>query len=453
VTSTATSDRTPPHNLEAEKAVLGAVLLQPDALTAASDVLTPRDFYRDAHRRIFETMLVLGDRQSVIDPITLKDELYRHGRLDEIGGPSYIAGLLDGVGRSANVAHYARVIKAKAQLRSLIAGASSMLRDAYTDDEEADVILERAERAIVGLADDRSISGFESMRSIAERGMALLEARVALKQSVNGVPSGFTDLDELTHGFQPGTLVILGARPGIGKSSFGVNVAQYVASTNRVVGLFSLEMPSEELFVRQLAAEAHIDGHRLQSGQVKDREWGLISAALAKITESSVYIDPTPAVTIFEVRSRARRLKVEHGLDLIILDYLQLMSSRDRKDTRALELGAISAGLKNLAKELRIPILALSQLSREIDKRGDRPRLSDLRDSGSLEADADIVLFLHRQANPKDDELGRTDLIVAKHRSGPVGTIRLSWFEEQTRFANYTSTPAPEDRRLPMGDR
>lgn len=442
-----------PANLEAERAILGAVLLHNEAMASASELLQATDFFRAAHRAVFASMLELWDTRNAIDLITLRENLARHGKLDDVGGPAYLAALVDGIPRSTNVEQYARVIVEKARLRGLIFGANKILEDAYSAEDEPRVILDRAEQTIAKLADCEPSSGFESIQAIAERGMALLERRFASKETVHGVPSGFAGLDELTHGFQPGTLIILGARPGIGKSSFGVNVAQHVATSGRAVGMFSLEMPSEELFFRQLASEARIDGHRLQGGHVHDREWGLIATALERISHGRVYIDPTPAVTIFDVRSRARKLKGEHGLDLIILDYLQLMSSRERKETRALELGAISAGLKNLAKELRIPILALSQLSRDIEKRGDRPRLSDLRDSGSLEQDADIVLFLHRQANPRDDEANQADLIVAKHRSGPVGTIRLSWFEEQTRFADYASVAEPEDQRLPMGDR
>lgn len=441
-----------PHSLEAEKAVLGAVLLDNARLVDVQAVLQgPEDFFRDAHRRIFRHMAQLAAKRRAIDLLTLRDELA--AELEDVGGAAYIAALVDGVPRGTNVEHYARIVREKAALRALIAGANTMLHTAYEADEEAAAILERAERTILGLADHTVSTGFESMETIAPRALALLEHAYSNRGTISGVPTGFTELDDLTRGLQPGTLVVLGARPGVGKTSFAQNVAYHAAAAGKVVGYFNLEMPNDELFMRQIASHARLDSHRLQSGYVAEREWARISEAIAFLSAAPVFSDDTAAIGLFEVRSRARRLKIERGLNLLILDYLQLMSTAGDYDTRTLEIGAITSGLKALAKELKVPILLLSQLSRETEKRGTKPKLSDLRDSGSIEQDADIVLFMWRPDVPDPADPGVTDLIVAKHRNGPVGTIRLAWFEEQTRFATYAAREQPEDRRLPMGDR
>jgi replicative DNA helicase len=450
VTDVAVAERQLPHNLEAERSILGAVLLHSEALNHVGDLIAPGDFFRDAHRRIFRVMTMLHERQIGIDFTTVREELTRAGELDAVGGPAYIAALVDGVPRAVNVEHYAAIVREKAKLRRLIYSANTMLTRAYQATEEADVVLEEAERTILGLADQATTNGFESMRSIAVRGMAHLERICSTRQAVTGVPSGFTDLDNLTRGFQPGTLVVVGARPGVGKSSFATNIAQYATSTGRTVGIFSLEMPSEELFFRQIAATARIDSHRLQSGYVGEREWTRVAEACNAIAEAPMYLDETPAIGLFALRSRARRLKAEHGLDLLVLDYLQLMETSPEHDNRTQAIGAITGALKAFAKELRIPILMLSQLNRESAKpdKPRRPQLSDLRDSGSIEQDADIVLFLHRE----DPDEPVTDLIIAKHRNGPVGTVKLTWFEQQTRFDNYSDVAEPSDQRLPMGN-
>lgn len=439
-----------PHDLAAERAVLGAVLMDNTRLGDARAIVEPDDFFRHAHRVIFQRMVEMGDRQQAIDMLTLSDALATE--LDDVGGRSYVAALTDGMPRGSNVEHYARIVLEKGKLRQLIAGANAMLVQAYAAGDEADDILERAEQAILGLADRTVSAGFESMRTVAPRALAMLEKAHANRGAVSGVPTGFTDLDNLTRGLQPGTLVVLGARPGMGKTSMAQNIAHFAAGQGKVVGMFNLEMPNEELFIRQIAAEARIDSHRLQSGYVNTQDWDRISAAFAHIAEASVHSDETPAIGIFEVRSRARRLKAEHGqLDLLILDYLQLMATAGRYDTRALEVGAITASLKALAKELKIPVLLLSQLNREQEKRGTKPKLSDLRDSGSIEQDADIVMFLYRAENA--EEANVAELIIAKHRNGPVGTIKLAWFEQQTRFDNLTPYDEPVDARLPMSDR
>lgn len=442
--------RSLPNNLEAERAVLGAALLDNERLVEAVEIVQAGDFFRAAHRTLFERMVGLQAKRQAFDVVTLKDDLASAGKLDEIGGPVYLGELLDGMSRSSNVKHYAAIVKEKAQLRTLIHAANKMLAQAYDASEEADEVLGAAERAILGLADRTVSKGFESMQTIATRGLDVLERASATRQAVSGVPSGFPDLDDLTRGFQPGTLVTVAARPGIGKSSFLMNVAQNVALAGYCTGCFSLEMENDELFIRQVASRAHIDGHRLGSGYIGESEWGRIAQAIGELAAAPLFIDETPAVSMFEVRSRARRLKSEHGLRLLAIDYLQLMGAHEKHNNRTLEIGAITSDLKKLAKELKVPILLLSQLSRDIEKRGGRPKLSDLRDSGSIEQDSDIVMFLWRPETPdpnEDDNM--TELIIAKHRGGPVGTVKLSWYDRETRFDQYTRYEQARPQRLP----
>lgn len=446
------TERVLPHDLEAERAVLGAVLLDNARLVDARAVTEPGRFYRDAHRRIFGAMVAIGERQEAIDPVTLKDQLTRTGDLEEVGGAVYIASLLEGVPRSSNIDEYARIVEEKAALRDLVQASGRMLASAYDSERKATEILESAEQAILGLASSSKSAGFESMATIATRAMAALERAHQTKAGISGVATGFIDLDNLTRGLQPGTLIVLGARPGMGKTSLANNISANAAAGGRAVGFFSLEMPSDELFIRQIAAHARIDSHRLQSGYLGEREWGDVAHALGVICDLPLYVDETGAINIFDVRSRARRLLGEHGLDLLVVDYLQLMGKSSKyENNRNLEVGAITGALKALSKELKIPVLLLSQLSRDPEKRGGRPKLSDLRDSGSIEQDADIVLFLYREENTEDTSVA--DLIVAKHRNGSIGTIKLTWSDRFTRYDNYAPHDEPQDRRLPMGDR
>lgn len=447
--------RVMPHDLSAERAVLGAVLLDGQRIADVGEVLAEGDFYRDAHRRIFRQMVALANRSTGVDFLTLKDALARAGDLDECGGPAYVAALADGIPRGTNVGEYAAIVKEKATLRSLIQSANTILTAAFEAEQDAADVVQDAERLIFQLATGGRQGGFVSMREIAQDGLGYLEQLAQSRNGLTGVPSGFADLDHITRGFQPGNLVIVAARPAMGKTALAVNVAQYAAKTGRSVGVFSLEMSTTELFIRQLAAEAHIDSHRMQSGHLGDRDWGRLSHAISLLAESSVHIDDSANIGVFEMRGRSRRLKAAHGLDLLIVDYLQLMTSPDtkRSENRTLELGAISRALKGLAKELQIPILALSQLSRAPETRSDhRPMLSDLRESGALEQDADLVLMLYRAAVYEEtpENRNQAELIIAKHRAGPVGTVRLAWLPEETRFANYAEyqTTGAGDRRF-----
>jgi replicative DNA helicase len=441
-TAVATAERTLPHNLEAERSVLGAILVHNDAFNLAAQFIDSGDFYRDAHRRIFDKMVALNERRDAIDFVTLKEELARSGELDDVGGPTYIASLADGVPRATNVEYYAKIVKEKATLRNLIYAANKILTNAYEADQESDLILDEAETAIFAVADDRLKAGFIAMRDLVKESFPKIEQLFEQKRLITGVPTGFVDIDEMTRGLQPGDLVIVAARPSMGKTSLVLNIAQYVATQpDHVVGFFSLEMSKEALFLRLLTAEAQVDGHRLMSGAIGGKDYGRISHALETLSAMKLHIDDTANVGVLEMRAKARRLQSEHGLSLLIVDYIQLMTGRGRFENRTLELAAISRSLKGLAKELNIPIVVLSQLSRAPEARSDhRPQLSDLRESGALEQDADVVVLIYRDdvynKDPNSPDAGTAELILAKQRNGPTGTVRLAFLREQTRFAN-----------------
>jgi replicative DNA helicase len=443
----AVAERTLPHNLEAERSVLGAILLHTDAFNLAAEVIDSKDFFRDAHRRIFDKMVKLVERGDAVDLVTLKEELMRAGELEEVGGPAYIAALVDGVPRSTNVEHYAKIIKEKATLRNLIFSANKILADAYDAEEEADTILDQAEHAIFAIADDRVRDGFVSLRQLAHSSLDTIEQLHAKKELITGVPTGFVDLDEMTSGLQSSDLIIVAARPSMGKTSLVLNIAQHVGTkTDMTVGVFSLEMSKEQLFLRMLTGEARIDAHRLRGGFLGERDWGRLSEAIGTLSEAKIFIDDTPSIGVLEMRAKCRRLAAEHGLHLIIIDYIQLMQGRGRFENRTLELASISRSLKGLAKELSVPIIVLSQLSRAPESRSDhRPQLSDLRESGALEQDADVVIFIYREDQYADknaaptDAQGTAELIIGKQRNGPTGVVRLAFIREFTRFENLAA--------------
>jgi replicative DNA helicase len=437
----AAPERTLPHSLDAEKSVLGAILIHNDAFNHAAELIDAQDFFRDAHRRIFDRMVTLSERGDAIDFITLKEELARTGDLDEVGGPSYIAALADGVPRSANIEYYARIVKEKSTLRSLIHSATKILARAYEAEDDPDQLLDEAERSIFAIAEGRIREGFVPLRDLVQTSFATIEKLQQNKGAITGVPTGFPDLDEMTTGLHPGDLVVVAARPSMGKTSFVLNIAQHVGThTAMTVGFFSLEMSKEQLFMRMLTSEARIDGHRFRSGYLNEKDYGNLSHALGTLAEARVFIDDTASIGVLEMRAKCRRLKAEHGLDLVIIDYLQLMQGRGRFESRQQEVSAISRSLKALAKELSCPIIALSQLSRAPEGRTDhRPQLSDLRESGAIEQDADLVCFIYRpevydkeEAKPEDQ--GIAEIIVGKQRNGPIGTVKLSFLNQYTRF-------------------
>ena len=448
-------DRTLPHNLEAEKCVLGAILINNPSFNQAAEVIDAQDFFRDAHRRIFDKMVALQERSEPVDLVTLKDELTRSGDLDDVGGPAYIASLTDGVPRSANVEYYAKIVKEKSTLRRLIQSATEVLGRAYDAEEDADELLDQAERSIFQIAEHRLRSGFVRVGEMVDQGYQLIEKLQQHKGLVTGVPSGFVELDEMTSGFQRSDLVIVAARPSMGKTSLVLNMALNAGiEAGKTVGIFSLEMAREQLFLRMLTSEARVDAHRFRGGFLGEQDYARLVEAFARLHDAKVYIDDTPGVGILEMRAKCRRLKLERGLDLIIVDYLQLMQGRGRFENRQQELASISRSMKILAKELDVPILALSQLSRAPESRGDhRPQLSDLRESGALEQDADVVIFIFREdmynadGEPKPENAGTAEIIIGKQRNGPTGTVRLAFLKQYTRFENLARGVgrAPDD--------
>ena len=434
------AERTLPHSLDAERSVLGAILLRTDAINHATEVIDAHDFFREAHRIIFDHMVALSERGEAIDLLTLKETIGRAGKLDAVGGPAYIASLVDGVPRATNVEHYAKIIKEKSTLRSLIYSANQILSSAYDAQDDADQLLDDAERFIFEIADDRIRAGFVPLSSLVQESFVTLQRMQDHEGFVTGVPTGFDQLDELTSGLQPSDLIIVAARPSMGKTSLILNIAQHVGThTQMTVGLFSLEMSKEQLFMRLLTSEARIDAHRFRSGYLSEQDFGRLTGALSTLDQARVFIDDTASIGVLEMRAKARRLKAEHGLHLLVIDYIQLMQGRGRFDNRQQELASISRSLKGLAKELHVPIVALSQLSRAPDARADhRPQLSDLRESGALEQDADVVLFIYRedQYERKDETEGIAEIIIGKQRNGPTGTVKLAFVKEHTRFEN-----------------
>ncbi len=434
-----TTERSLPHNVEVERSILGAVLLDNQALNAAAQVLGPDDFFSDANRLIYEAMTWLSERSEAIDTVTLREELVRRDVLERAGGAAYISSLIDGLPAAANVDQYARIIKDKAALRNLIGASNSIIRMALEGAIETDDLLDRAEHSIFAISESNIRRGFLSVRDVAFDAMKEIEELMERGDYVTGVPTGFKRLDALTAGLQPGDLVILAARPSMGKTSLALNVAQHVAlEAGGSVGVFSLEMSVQQVIRRLVTAVAKVDAHKLATGFLSSGDKDNLLDGLHKLSETKIFIDDSASLTALEMRAKARRLKAEHGLDLLIVDYLQLVRGNTRTDNRNLELGEISRSLKALAKELQVPVLALSQLSRATETRsGHRPQLSDLRESGNLEQDADVVAFIFRPEvyNQEDPELeGLAELIIAKQRNGPTGSVPLAFLKPYTLF-------------------
>jgi replicative DNA helicase len=426
-----------PSNVEAERSILGAVLLDNSVCNQAIELLKRDDFFLDSHRRIFDKMIVLSERVSSIDLITLGDELRRAGEFEQIGGATYIASLIDGVPRTDNIEHYARIVKKKSMLRKLITASNQIIARAFDEEDDADIIIDQAEQAIFQIAEDKIRQGFQYIGTVAQRRLEQIEQMADRPEMITGVPTGFVDFDHLTSGLQRQDLIIIAARPSMGKTALALNMAQYAARNGSVVGIFSLEMSAEQLASRLLCSEARVDAHRLRTGFLNREEWARLGDALRRLCETKVYIDDTPGAGVLEMRAKARRLKAEHGLDLLVVDYLQLMSGRGRIESRQQEVSQISRDLKTLAKELDIPVLALSQLSRAPETRSEhKPQLSDLRESGAIEQDADVVCFIFREEvyNETDENRGRAELLIAKQRNGPTGKVELAFLNSFTRF-------------------
>jgi replicative DNA helicase len=433
-------DKTLPQNLEAERTVLGAIVVDNEAFNGAAELLSRDDFYREAHRRVFEAMANLAERSQPIDFVTLKEELTRMSALEMVGGPAYVASLVDGVPRITNIADWCRIIKEKAVLRNLIHASNRIVQAAYEAEDDPANILDQAEKAIFEIAEKRIRHGFVGIREIVKESFRTIDQLAQSQGAATGVPTGFVDLDDKTSGLQKGDLIIVAARPAMGKTSLCLNIAQHASiKGGETVGVFSLEMSKEQLVLRMLCSDARIDSHRLRTGRLTEKDWARLAKGYQDLSASKIFIDDSASSTPLEMRAKCRRLKAEYGLGLIIVDYLQLMSGGGRIENRQQEIAGISRSLKGLAKELEVPIIALSQLSRAPEARTDRrPQLSDLRESGAIEQDADIVMFIYREDEhkPTPENQGIAEIIIGKQRNGPTGSVRLAFIKEFTRFEN-----------------
>ena len=448
-------DRRPPFSEDAEQAVLAAMLIDKDAVDRALEVVDDSMFYAERHRRIFRAMESINERGSVIDPLTLADELGRRQELEGAGGKDYIGFLVDAVPTSANVEYHAKIVKEKALLRRLIEVSTEIVGEAFLGASSADELLDLAEQKIFQVAQQRTSEGFSRIKELLWPTMERIEALHAGGEPITGIASGFADLDDLTSGFQPSELIIVAARPSMGKTAFTLNIAQHAAiEKDRKVAFFSLEMSKESLVQRMLTAEARIDAQKLRKGMLCDDDFPRLARAAGILTHAPIWIDDTAGITLLEMRSKARRLKADQGLDMIIVDYLQLMQGPANSESRQQEVSQISRGLKALAKELKVPVVALSQLSRAPEQRaGDskRPQLSDLRESGAIEQDADLIMFIYRPEvydGPVDKDgnslEGKAEIIIGKQRNGPIGFVNLFFHKNYTRFENFSQrSPGP----------
>lgn len=432
-------ERVPPQNIEAEQAVLGAMLIKKEAIVEVQEILQPDDFYREAHRIVYEAMLELSGNDEAVDLVTLTEQLRKNEQLEKIGGLPFITQLANAVPTAANVGYHAKIVKEKAELRNLINAATKIASAAYEDTDSVENIMDEAEKSILAVANRQSGGAFESMKSIVMRTFERINVLYESKGGLTGISSGFKDLDKLTSGLQKSDLILVAARPSMGKTAFTLNIAAYCGLHDCKVAFFSLEMSKEQLMQRMLCSEGGIDATRLRTGQLDEGEWNRLVETADRLSRAPIFIDDTAGITVMELRSKARRLKAEHGLDLIIIDYLQLMQGRASKnsDNRQQEISEISRSLKALARELDVPVIALSQLSRSVESRQvKKPMLSDLRESGSLEQDADIVMFLYREDYYDKDTENKniTEIIIAKHRNGPVDSIQLFFQKEYTKF-------------------
>jgi replicative DNA helicase len=432
--------KVPPQNLEAEQAVLGAMMLEPEAGSSVFEMLQPEDFYRDNHRLIFSAIRDLFEKSDPIDLVSVAEILRQQGRLEQVGGIATISEIARSVPSAANVEYYARLVTEKALLRQLIRVSSSIVERGYEPGEEARSLLEEAERLILELSRRRTKDGFSFIRDVLLETFEKIEYLYANKGNLTGVPTFFTELDRMTSGWQPSDLVIIAARPSMGKTAMVLNMAQNAAVRAKVpVAIFSLEMSKEQLVQRMLCGEAMVDQQRVRTGELLDADWPKLSRAVGPLSDAPIFIDDTVGISLAELRSKARRLKIEHNLGMVVIDYLQLLSVGKKTESRQQEVAQISRTLKGLARELKVPVIALSQLNRGVEQRQDkRPIMSDLLESGAIEADADVISFIYRDEyyNHDSEKKGIAELIIAKHRNGPVGTIELGFLKEFTKFVN-----------------
>lgn len=435
------TDRTPPHNIEAEQSVIGAIFLEPEAFSTASEILVPEDFYRAGHQRIFAAMMRLADKGEPIDVVTVTSYLNDMKQLEEAGGVTYLTQLAESVPTAANIEYYSRIVEEKALLRRLIRSATDIVTLSYEREDNVEDVINEAEKSILEVAGKKNSGSFKNIKDVLIEVYDNIEQLHNQTSDVTGVPTGFRDLDRITSGFQRNDLIIIAARPSVGKTAFALNVAQNVAvNTDETVAIFSLEMGAEQLVQRMLCAEGNIDSQRLRNGQLEPEDWGKLTMAMGSLSNAKIFIDDSPGIRVSEIRSKCRRLKQEHGLGMIMIDYLQLIQgSPSSRENRQQEVSEISRSLKGLARELNVPLIALSQLSRGVEARQDkRPMMSDLRESGSIEQDADIVGFLYRDDyyDKETDKQNIIEIIIAKQRNGPTGTVELAFVKEFNKFVD-----------------
>ncbi|HLR79586.1 MAG TPA: replicative DNA helicase [Bacillota bacterium] len=451
-------DRIPPHNIEAEQAVIGAIFLEPEAFSTASELLVPEDFYRAAHQRIFETMMRLSDRGEAIDVITVTSDLNDRKQLEEAGGASYLTEVAGSVPTAANIEYYSEIVEEKSLLRRLIRAATDIVTTTYAREDEVEDVLNEAEKAILEVSGQKNSGAFKPIKDVLIDVYDQIEQLHQNNDDVTGIATGYRDLDRITSGFQRNDLIIIAARPSVGKTAFALNIAQNVAvNTDENVAIFSLEMGAEQLVQRMLCAEGNIDSQRLRNGRLEADDWGKLTMAMGSLSNAGIYIDDTPGIRVSEIRSKCRRLKQEHGLGMIFIDYLQLIQGNVRSnENRQQEVSEISRSLKALARELNVPLIALSQLSRGVEQRQDkRPMMSDLRESGSIEQDADIVGFLYRDDyyDSESEQQNIIEIIISKQRNGPTGTVELAFVKEYNKFVDldhrYDTSDIPPES-VPM---
>lgn len=441
----------PPQNIEAEQSVLGGILIENSALNRVLETLTYEDFYRDSHQRIFQALLDLSEKNEPADLITLTNKLKTNNLLDDIGGPSYLASLIDMVPTAANIEYYARIVKEKATLRKLIDVATQIVTQSYSDSGDIDAFLDEAEQAIFRISEHKVKPSFYHMKDVVKESFKTIEKLFERKELITGSPSGFKDLDRMTAGFQNSELIIVAGRPSMGKTSYCLDIARHAALEAEIpVVIFSLEMSKEQLALRMLCSEALVEAQKLRSGFLRESDWPKLTLAAGNLSDAPIFIDDSAAISVLELRAKARRLKADHNLGLVIIDYLQLMRGMGRTERREQEISEISRSLKALAKELSIPIIAISQLSRRTEERPrQRPQLADLRESGAIEQDADVILFIYREEVYREDPSneGVAEIIIGKQRNGPTGTIKLTFLKEFTTFKDIyrgeTAEPSP----------
>lgn len=443
--------KVPPQNIEAEQSILGSILLENSAINVVQEILLPGDFYSEAHRKIFSTIVELSEKNEPVDLITLSNALKDKNLLNAIGGSTYLASLVDNIPSAANVANYSRIVKEKAILRGLIGSATDIIESCFETGSDVDQVLDKAEHSIFEISENKVRTSFFPIRDIVKDSFRSIEDLYSRKELITGVPTGFERLDDLTAGLQKSELIIIAGRPSMGKTAFALNIAMHAAMKEQMpVAVFSLEMSKEQLAFRLLSSEAKVDAQRLRKGFLGETDWPKLTTAAGRLSEAPLFIDDTPAITVLEMKAKSRRLKADTGLGLIVVDYIQLMRSGSYRESREQEISEISRSLKALAKELKVPVVALSQLNRKVEDRTNRrPQMADLRESGAIEQDADVIAFIYRDEvyDRSEDNInkGIAEIIIAKQRNGPTDTVKLAFVDKYTSFENLVRIDTPED--------